>query len=41
VAPKTLTVRKVSWLLTTHPDNLDENNMLKRKNLLRKRVLLA
>ncbi len=32
--PKELTVRKATWLITAHPDKIDENNALKRKQLL-------
>ncbi|WP_435224262.1 ISL3 family transposase [Streptomyces sp. Tue6028] len=32
--PKTLTVRAATWLITSHPDNLDESSALKLKKLL-------
>ncbi len=32
--PKELTVRKATWLITAHPDKIDESNALKRKQLL-------
>ncbi|MFF9573186.1 ISL3 family transposase [Streptomyces sp. NPDC014685] len=32
--PKTLTVRTATWLITSHPDNLDESSTLKLKKLL-------
>jgi transposase len=32
--PKELTVRKATWLITAHPDKIDENNALKLKQLL-------
>lgn len=32
--PKTLTVRTAAWLITSHPDNLDESSTLKLKKLL-------
>ncbi|MGX1364778.1 transposase [Streptomyces canus] len=32
--PKTLTVRTATWLITSHPDNLDESGVLKLKKLL-------
>ncbi|MER8073383.1 ISL3 family transposase [Streptomyces sp. NPDC094034] len=32
--PKTLTVRTATWLITSHPDNLDECSTLKLKKLL-------
>ncbi|MFC9916645.1 ISL3 family transposase [Streptomyces sp. NPDC127197] len=32
--PKELTVRKATWLIAAHPDKIDENNALKRKQLL-------
>ncbi|MFD6888071.1 transposase [Streptomyces sp. NPDC059957] len=32
--PKTLTIRTATWLITSHPDNLDESSTLKLKKLL-------
>jgi transposase len=32
--PKELTVRKATWLITAHPDKIDESNALKLKQLL-------
>jgi len=32
--PKQLTVRTATWLITSHPDNLDESSVLKLKKLL-------
>ncbi|MDX2828644.1 ISL3 family transposase [Streptomyces ipomoeae] len=32
--PKELTVRKATWLITAHPDKIDESNSLRRKQLL-------
>ncbi|WP_189097920.1 ISL3 family transposase [Streptomyces kronopolitis] len=32
--PKALTVRTATWLITSHPDNLDESSELKLKKLL-------
>ncbi|GAU71619.1 putative transposase [Streptomyces sp. NBRC 110611] len=32
--PKTLTVRTATWLITSHPDHLDERSTLKLKKLL-------
>jgi transposase len=32
--PKELTVRKASWLITAHPDKINESNALKLKQLL-------
>ncbi|MFI6123330.1 transposase [Streptomyces sp. NPDC051064] len=32
--PKTLTVRTATWLITSHPDHLDESSTLKLKKLL-------
>ncbi|GAV38253.1 ISL3 family transposase [Streptomyces acidiscabies] len=32
--PKTLTIRTATWLITSHPDHLDESSTLKLKKLL-------
>jgi hypothetical protein len=32
--PKTLTIRTATWLITSHPDNLDESSTLRLKKLL-------
>ncbi|MFF3733299.1 ISL3 family transposase [Streptomyces sp. NPDC002476] len=38
--PKTLTVRTATWLITSHPDHLDESSVLKLKKLLSRSVEL-